>query len=350
MIGGTSSRIGDSPGTIFDGYHIGEAELVNAAANVGIGNCAVQKNRNFGGISVIRRLLGDAQRQGLRWPKVIANYGAIIVSASHDTRNLRIGLLRQTSGEQWACPNNWAGDCTAPGVSKFYVERESYQAVFSGRGFQSANLNLGQRECGLMGLRRHDGGMLLRLGGPDFGGGCTLDGVSLGRNGFGLALNFLELPLRTLSEILTGNRLSLHLIDFGGQSIRLTLDLSELAAQGVRFPLSLGCESRDIGDGVFNVARISGDNQSEDRDYESSQRNKGIHQVENANFFPQRLIAWLALIVGAGTFVTGWLWITVAVRRNLTIGQAGWRGAVAVALIASGIVAVWQSVPLVLPF
>lgn len=49
-------------------------------------------------------------------------------------------------------------------------------------------------------------------------------------------------------------------------------------------------------------------------------------------------------VFGAAAFVFGWTYLSAAVRLDLTIGDTGWGGAVAVIGIIIGAILVWQSI------
>ena len=98
-------------------------------------------------------------------------------------------------------------------------------------------------------------------------------------------------------------------------------------------------------DGLFQVARIAGNEIGSNGDEQYADTNNAIDYVNYSNLSPQRLYAWGLVVLGGIIASLGWLWILAASRRNLTVAQTGWRGIVALGLIACGLVLIWQFAP-----
>jgi len=168
-------------------------------------------------------------------------------------------------------------------------------------------------------------------------------------NCLGLSRDCSSLTLGISRHCFSRDCLPFHLIDLSAQSVRLPLYLGKLATYGVGLPLGLRGKSRDILYGALDVAGIFGHLQSSERNSESSKRNQRVYRIEQSNLAPKRFLEWGLVFVGGALFSVGWLWLQIGSRLGLTMADAGWRGAGAIALVLAGTALLWHALPLVVP-
>jgi hypothetical protein len=159
---------------------------------------------------------------------------------------------------------------------------------------------------------------LLRLGGFNIGIGASLDRLRLLRNCFSLRFGFL------------------HLLPNGIQ----------LTDYSVGLPFRLAGQFRQIADRAFDVTRVACGTIGGNGNEEHCDPDNAINKINNSNFAPKRLIGWGFILFGGAVANVGWLWLIAAARRDLTLHQAGWRGALAMCLCGLGMILIWQGVSL----
>jgi hypothetical protein len=160
-------------------------------------------------------------------------------------------------------------------------------------------------------------------------------------NGSLLIPHFPQLALGGSSRSLEIPGLFLHFPKFAGQSFDFSIRI-------VGLPLGLISELGDCSDSNLNILSVASDDSHENSRDSHYNRGKGVNDLHPSYFPPPRFVGWCLLWIGVALFGGAYLWIAVAAREGLTIGDTGWRGFWAIGFIAAGLFLFWQAAPLLL--
>lgn len=267
----------------------------------------------------------------------------------HRTKAIHWNVLWQAiarpKSEQYSLGDKFA----AAAIPKGPIQRNSHSAVLARSTLQPRQSKLVQINVRLLSLRRYIGHSLLRLGRPHVCIGASLDGRGLSGNCSRLSLVLYQLPLRAFRERLASDGLPFHLLDLRGKSVRFASYLPDLTIGRIGLPFGLLGKVRDVLNGSFEVAGIAGDAVGFIGDNGHNDGDDRIGNVKPANPFPERILGWFGIVFGLLAFGSGYLWMAVAGREGLTLGDTGRRGLFAAGLVIAGLVIFWQAAPLVLP-